>query len=545
MKRLSVGRAKTRLLEPCAAALLFLFSCHSAAAPDMVLVNAKVFTADPDRPYAEALAIEAGRFSAIGTTEQMRQLAGPATRTIDVAGRLVTPGLVEAHVHIGFDLPTPPLAMPGLPFPGPTSEQALAVVEQAAKGQSGWICAWIGPAVARDGRNWRAALDAVAPKTPVLLRGFWGHIAIINSEAMRRIGIGEEVQDPMGGRWGRDSNGRLDGRAYESASTIEKRVAPPDAASRAAMFRDAAQRYARWGVTSIHLMNSDQSVDQAIAAIGTAQAPQKWTIYSWAVPVQRVVDAWTTMDAVGKTKPGKIRVEGPKWILDGTPLEQNAWRREAYRGRPMWFGRSNFTDDQLREILQMAVRRPEQMALHVVGDAETDRLLKLMAMVAPADVWRAKRVRLEHGDGIRADTIEAVARFGLVVTQNPTHLTLPGSTPVLRSLLTAGIPLALGSDAGADEQNPFLNMMLATRYPSPDETLSREQALTAYTSGGAYAEGQEKFKGRIVPGLAADLAVLSQDVLSVPVQAIPATVSLLTLVDGEIVYEDAAFGSAK
>jgi predicted amidohydrolase YtcJ len=131
-----------------------------------------------------------------------------------------------------------------------------------------------------------------------------------------------------------------------------------------------------------------------------------------------------------------------------------------------------------------------------------------MEALAPAATWAAKRVRLEHGDGIRPDAIARVARLGLVVTQNPTHFPTPlpsGAPPrpvetmaMLKGLLTAGVPLALGSDARGQESNPFFNIMLATTYAaSPQEALSREQALIAYTSGGAFAERQEHVKGRI------------------------------------------------
>ena len=116
---------------------------------------------------------------------------------------------------------------------------------------------------------------------------------------------------------------------------------------------------------------------------------------------------------------------------------------------------------------------------------------------------------------------------------------------VLKSLESAGIPLALGSDGGPSEQNPFLNLMLAALVPNePAEALTREQALTAYTAGGAYAEGEERRKGRLAPGFAADMAVLSQDVLTIPTQQLPATTSLLTIVDGEVIFADAMFTSS-
>jgi predicted amidohydrolase YtcJ len=556
MNRSIITELKSRLIAGVGVASVLLVTSGAIAAPQLVLVDAKVFTADPALPYAQAVAIEDGRILAVGSNEQVRALIGPNTRIIDVGGRLVTPGLVEAHVHLGNELPTPPLAMLNLPFPGPTGEQALAAVEQAAKTRTDWIYAYVGPLVARDQRNWRKALDLVAPNTPVFLRGFWGHTSIVNSEGLRRLGITENITDPLGGWWGRDENARLDGRAYEAAETITPRIRPLTPQYLATAFGAAQQRYARWGVTSIHLMNNDKSLEVTLAGLAAAKPAQKWTVYSWGAwetPIERIPDAWAMIDAAAKQALAKVRVEGPKWMLDGTPIEQNSLQRNAYSNRPGWRGRSNFTDAQLREILKLALDRPTQLALHVVGDAETDRLLKMMQELAPISVWRAKRVRLEHGDGIQPDNTEKVAQLGLVVIQNPTHLSVPiageslaSEHMLLKSFIAAGIPLALGSDGGPGEQNPFLNLMLATlNTAEPAEALTREAALMAYTAGGAYAEGQEQSKGRIAPGFAADIAVLSQDVLTIPAPQLPATTSLLTLVEGEVIFEDAVFSSAK
>jgi predicted amidohydrolase YtcJ len=555
--RMTVVRGRIGRVAGCAGiAAALLMGSAALAEPQLLLVNAKVFTADPALPYAQAIAVEGGRILAVGSNEQVRALGGPSTRVIDAGGRLVTPGLIEAHVHLGTELPTPPIAMPNLPFPGPTPEQALATVEQAAKTRKDWITAYVGPLVARDRRNWRKALDAVAPETPVFLRGFWGHTSIINSEGLRRLGISEDIPDPLGGWWGRDESGRLDGRAYEAAETITSRIRPAAAENLAAAFGEAQKRYARWGVTSIHLMNNDKSLEVTLAGLSAAKPQQKWTVYSWGTwqtTVQGIPGAWDVIDAAAKQASAKVRIEGPKWMLDGTPIEQNSLQRAAYDGRAGWHGRSNFSDEQLREILQLALARPTQLALHVVGDAETDRLLNVMEQLAPASVWRTKRVRIEHGDGIGRDVFERVARLGIVVIQNPTHLAIPPVAGrkmhehdmVLKSLESAGIPLALGSDGGPSEQNPFLNLMLAALVPNePAEALTREQAVTAYTAGGAYAEGEERRKGRLAPGFAADMAVLSQDVLTIPTQQLPATTSLLTIVDGEVIFADAMFTSS-
>src|SRR6266478_3244775 len=281
MNRSHVSSLKSRLIAGVGVASALLLTSGAIAAPQLVLVNAKVFTADPALSYAQAVAIEDGRILAVGRNEQVLALTGPNTRIIDAGGRLVTPGLTEAHVHLGDALPTPPLAMPALAFPGPTAEETLAAVEQAAKTRTDWISAYIGPLIARDRRNWRKALDAVAPNTPVFFRAFWGHTSIVNSEGLRRLSISEEIADPLGGWWGRDEAGDLDGRAYEAAETITPRIRPATAESLAISLGEAQQRYAGWGVTSIHLMNNDKSLEVTLAALAIAKPLQKWTVYSW------------------------------------------------------------------------------------------------------------------------------------------------------------------------------------------------------------------------------------------------------------------------
>ncbi len=524
----------------------------AAAAPDLLILHAKVFTADPSHPLAEAVAVQGDRILAVGSDTDLKPLAGPATRVIDAGGRLLTPGLVEAHVHLGSEFPlfpVPPTVakMTGPPFVGPSAEETVNAVAQAARTPGDWIIGPIGLRALRDGRNWREALDAAAGARPVMLRPVFGHVTVLNSAAMARLGIAEDIPDPLAGWWTRDANGRLDGRAFESAVRAGwERVAPPDPARAVPIFRAAAERYARWGVTSIHLMNDGKTLAYTAEVLSRLQPRQKWTVYSWGSMAPTIAAAWDAIDAAPNPLPVRVRVDGPKWLLEGTPLEQNAWMREDYPGRPGWRGRPDYNDAQIREILSRALAHPGQIALHLVGDAQTDRLFRTMEELAPASVWATRRVRVEHGDGIRPETIAQARRLGVIVTENPLHLAETGTPAaahthiMLRTLMRAGIPIALGSDAGGPQANPFLNIMLACRNGAPDQTLSREEALRAYTAGGAYAEREESQKGKIKVGYAADLALLSQDILTVPLQDLPATRSLLTLVDGEVLYEDPA-----
>jgi predicted amidohydrolase YtcJ len=247
----------------------------------------------------------------------------------------------------------------------------------------------------------------------------------------------------------------------------------------------------------------------------------------------------------------------------GAPIERDAYLSAPYADRPGWRGRPNYRPEELDAILRGALSHPQQAALHIVGDGQLAAVFARMEAIAPAETWRKRRVRIEHADGLGPALTAQARRLGVVIVTNPLHLDSMSDAngtsmaaarfgdrardaQPMKSAIAAGIPFAIGSDAGGPPANPFLNMMLAVANPSnPKESLSREQALLAYTSGGAFAEGQEGVRGMIRPGMAADLAVLSQDILEVPIPALPGTRSLLTLVDGEPVHADGPFAALK
>ncbi|WP_327458470.1 amidohydrolase [Sphingomonas sp.] len=546
---------------PYAIAMTWLASTTaSLAAPDLVILNAKIFTADQKLPYAQAVAVEKGSIAFVGSTEGARKLAGKGTRVIDAGGHLVVPGLIEAHGHAGPYPAGKIVELPGLPWPGPTPDQALDAVRRAAVTERGWLLGTIGAAIMADQRDWRTALDGVAPDTPVLLRPWWGHGMTVNSRALEVLGIKDSDPDPVGGWYGRTAEGRLNGRIRERAEIrvirrLSEAVSPAEAAK---IFAATGAQYARWGVTSFHQMANNLSLKSTLAALSSATPTIKWSIYAWGLPNSAIDEAWGEFSTAGAASP-LVRIAGSKWMLDATPIERDAHLREAYQGSPGNKGRPNYTPEEVRQILRGALKERRQLALHVSGDGEMARLFGLMEEVAPAATWRHQRVRIEHGDGLTPDLLPMAKRLGVILVENPLHVapsrdetggemmvTRLGEKrardfQLLKSVVTSGVPLALGSDAGGEVANPFLNIMLAVRYDrNPAEALTREQALIAYTSGAAYAEQAEKRKGAIAVGKAADLAVLSQDILTAPLERLPATRSLLTLVDGRAVHEDSA-----
>jgi predicted amidohydrolase YtcJ len=238
-----------------------------------------------------------------------------------------------------------------------------------------------------------------------------------------------------------------------------------------------------------------------------------------------------------------VKVGGIKWILDGTPVERGAALRRPYKDRPDWRGKLNFPESEIAAMVKESLEYKQQLLAHCAGDRASEALLDALEKVGAKLDWKAKRVRIEHGDGLIADLIPRAAKLGVVVVQNPTHFSDPELTQSrwgaevspIRSLLEAGVTLAFGSDG---PMNPYLNIMFATTHPSnPKEAISREQAVRAYTHGSAFAEFAEGEKGTIAEGKLADLVVLSQDLFTAPVPELPKTNSILTIVGGKIVFD--------
>lgn len=509
-----------------------------AAPPDFILTGGKVFTADSARPWAQALAIRGERIVAVGTNEQVERLASPATRRIALGGRVVIPGINDAHEHV------PDVALPGAfrtgpsPTPnpelGPVLDSIRALAARTPPGT--WIQTTIGLGMLNDPAARRAALDSAAPHHPVLLWTWWGHGAVASSTALRTLGIADDAPDPPGGWYERDAAGRLTGRMDEYAEYGALRRLYSFLPDTALVFslRRFADESLRMGVTSVQNMASNAEAAQTVRVFRAAALPIRVRLIRWPIPSARarLEREW---DAADPHPAPRVTVSGRKWVIDGTPNEELALRRTPYPGRPGWYGRLNFPLDTVRSILAEGLRPgAPQLHLHVVGDSATKLVLAQMEALAPASAWRVRRVRIEHGRGIVGTQVDRARRLGIIIAQ-------PRAGAPLATWRAAGIPLAYGSDGVA---SPFHNLMVATSPSDAREALSREQAVTMYTLGSAYAEFAERDKGRLVPGMLADLAVLSQDIFTVPAEMLPHTVSVLTLVGGRVAYQAADFSAA-
>jgi predicted amidohydrolase YtcJ/mono/diheme cytochrome c family protein len=522
--------------------------------PDMVLLNGKVFTADPARPWAEAIAIRGERIMAVGSSAEIRALAGAGTRRIELGGRVVIPGINDAHTHHA--------AMPAasgvrMSSSDPSWNEALDSLAAAVRRipEDGWITGPIGPVILSDPRADRTMLDSIAPSHPVVLTGWTGHGAVLNTAAMRAGGISETEPDPAGGRWDRFAGSdRITGRHWEYAQFGMSRHRWGDAPLADGSVLGGTKRFAEtalgYGITSIQNM-SLLPPEEFLMLLRQADQPIRVRVIRFPISGRSTNDSsegW----GVARRPDGlpRVTVSGTKWILDGTPIEQGAAMHAPYAPNT-GTGTLNFNDAEIRVMLRESVEHDDPLLVHAGGDRAVEAVLSAMESIGGVD-WPARRVRLEHGDGLKADQFTRARRLGIVVVQNPAHFTDPdiyakhygpdhGFQP-LRSLIEAGIPIALGSDGPL---NPYLNIMWAvTHAVRPDEAISREQAVVAYTRGSAYAEFTEHEKGTLAPGMLADLAVLSQDIFVVPVAELPRTVSILTLVGGRVAHDTLGTGAA-
>jgi predicted amidohydrolase YtcJ len=520
------------------------------AKPDTILLNGKIFTGVASRPYVEAVAIRGERIVATGETKTIQAMAGPKTNAIDLRGGTAIPGINDAHHHFQLG---PPEVDVDLHAMDPTWAQVKdGIVAAIAKNPANsLIVATIGFHVFADPSIDRDALDAIAPHNPVALQTFTGHAFVLNTAGLSFYKIAENQADPLGGRFERDAKGRLNGTLREYAllnilRAAADRVPEGEAISQ---IKQQLDEEAKYGVTSIQELSVAMAPSRAVSLLETIPTQIRVRV----VRMPGTTAAGRDIDE-GKGVPAHpaslITVSGSKWLADGVGVEGTFTPRGEWKipAKPPFDSLVTdlpleFPEREYRAMLQESIKDNAQLLLHVSGNRSVETILDAMDASGGKSVWNGRRLRFEHGDGIYPDQFARIKQDGIIIVQNPLHLAPivpPGvvafeKAQPLKSLLGAGIPLALGSDG---PPNPYLDIMFATNPGNrPSEGITREQAVTAYTLTSAYGEFQEKEKGTIEPGKLADIAVLSQDIFTVPTPELPKTVSVLTMVGGKVVYK--------
>jgi predicted amidohydrolase YtcJ len=543
------------LLLACA----FLWA--QAPAPDLIFVNAKIYTVDPAFSVAEAAAITNGRFAAVGTSAQIRKLAGPRTRIIDLGGKTVVPGLSDNHLHSagggsGVDLSR-----------ARTLGEVLHLIsERVRKTRSGQIVItnadWHEAQLKEQRLPYRADLDKIAPTTPVVLvRG--GHEYVLNSAALDKWGITKQTPQPAGGRISRDSHGELNGELLDRAKALV--MLPNSEPPGIQYFIEEHRKLNAAGLTSIRYPGA--SVEQyRILQEMKNKGLLTIRVNQLLRPPAMNVSQMKAMLAASGVKPDEgdewLRIGGVKLAVDGG--FEGGWMTELY-AKPYdengaYYGVNTMKQDDYTGIVKELNREGWRVSTHAVGDAAIEEVLTAYEAANAEKSIVGRRWTVEHGFLPHEDHFIRMKNLGLVVSAQD-HLYLAGPslvkmwgpkraawvTPV-RAYLDHGLMVSAGTDSPVVPYPPlWVFYHFVTRDTisggvlGRDQQITRQEALKLETMNNAYTTFEEKIKGSIEPGKLADLVVLQDDIMTVPAKKIESMNVLMTVVGGKIVYQRDGF----
>lgn len=544
------------------ACCLTLIAAAAAVPPaDLVLTNGVVVTLDDARPRASALAVREGRLVAVGSEAEVRAFVGPRTRRRDLKGQTVVPGLTDAHVHVE----SLGRSLEELDLVGARSlDETLArVAEAARKLPAGeWLL----------GRGWdqndwpekrfpsAADLDRVAGARPVYLTRVDGHAAWVNSQALAAAGVSAATADPAGGRLLRDAQGAPAGVLVDAATElVAARVPAPTAEARKRRLRRGLQACARAGLTEVH----DAGVDLETVALYKqllAEDQLEVRVYVMLRGPEAFLAAGETLRPEIGLGDGRLSVRAIKLVADGALGSRGALLLAPYADEPGTRGLWTVDTARFREVLGQALRRGFQVNTHAIGDAANRRVLDLYEEAFGGGSGAARRFRLEHAQVIAPEDVPRFKKLGVIPSMQPTHCTSDmywaearlgperaQGAYLWRAFLDQGVPIAAGSDAPVERIDVLPGLYAAvTRqdargWPAGGwhgaQRVSLSEALRMFSTHAAYAAFEEQDRGRLAPGLRADLTVLSRDVTRVPAPEILATRVTLTVVGGRVAYE--------
>lgn len=536
------------------------------SAPETIFVNGDIYTqASPAQ--AEAIAVRNGRIIAIGSNQEMRKLKGSRTHIVDLAGHWVMPGFNDAHCH----LESAGLSQMSVDLRGTKS---LAEMQQriALKAKTTPAGAWI------EGSGWdhtvwpgqklptREDLDGVTEGHPAVFSRVDGHIDVVNTAALTLAGVTAQTKVPEGGKIDLDANGRPTGIIRETAmNLIESKIPPPSPAQRRKAAELALADAARWGITSAQ----DNSSWEAFLVYEDIEREGKLTlrISEW-LPFDAPVDLLEKHRAAQPTTDALLHTAMLKGFMDGSLGSRTAALLAPYSDDP---GNSGLPRYEQGKLNRMAIDRAAagfQLGFHAIGDraaqmaldafAEAERYCRENKLRNGATTPEDFRFRIEHDQVTTPEQFKQYRELGVVASMQPNHLLTDMNWAMDRigperaktsyawkEFLDNGVPLAFGTDYPVEPITPFRGVYAAvtrmnengTKSYFPEQKLTLEQALAAYTKGSAYAQFAEKEKGTLAPGMLADFVVLDRDLTKVAPPEILRTRVLRTVVGGRTVYE--------
>ena len=529
-----------------------------AVAPlTLAVVNARVWTGDPRRPWADAVAVADDRIAAVGSSAEVRKLATAGTRVVDAAGGMVLPGFVDSHIHFldgGFGLAS--VQLRDARTPGEFVARIAAFAASVPPGT--WITngdwdheQWGGELPRRD---W---IDSVTADRPVWINRLDGHMSLANTAALRAAGVTRATADVEGGTIVRDASGEPTGILKDNAMGLVARAAPPPSAAMADRALEAAMRHvAAQGVTSVHHMGS--WADLAVFRRAHDAGRLTTRIYA-AVPLATWERLRDTVAARGRGD-AWLRIGGLKGFVDGSLGSHTAAFFEPFTDAPADAGLLVESPDDLLAWTAGADRAGLHVMVHAIGDRAIDTQLDVFERVARDNGPRDRRFRIEHAQHIRPADIARFAALGVTASMQPFHAIDDGrwaekvigperirTTYAFRSLLDAGARLAFGSDWFVAPPTPLEGIYAAVtrrtlddRHPGgwvPEQRIAVEEALRAYTRDAAWAGYAERDVGTLERGKLADLVLIDRDLTRIAPEEIREARVRMTVVGGRVVFE--------
>ncbi|HMS03673.1 MAG TPA: amidohydrolase [Gemmatimonadaceae bacterium] len=541
--------------------LLLTLAAPPAAQPaDLIVVNAGVYAADDARPLVVAFAVRDGKVAFVGSSREARALAGDATHVVDLDGRTVIPGMVDAHAHYaGLAQTLSTVDLMGVP----SYDELIARVRAraAALPKGTWV----------QGRGWdqnqwadgqfptHEALSAAVPDHPVYLTRVDGHAALVNSAAMRAANLTRTTRDPSGGRILKAANGDPTGVLIDRAQGLVSRVIPPETRDDTRRALLAAQSVMhRWGLTGVHDAGAGRAMIELYEEMARA-GELDLRLYAMIADDSAAIAHFMSVGPRSSLHNGRLWVRSIKLYSDGALGSRGAALLEPYSDDPGNSGLLISPLEHIRDVAERALARGFQVTIHAIGDRGNRIVLDAYEQALDKMPQADHRFRIEHAQILHYSDIPRFAQLGVIPSMQASHQTSDmywagkrlGPERLLgayawRSLLNTGVIIPNGSDFPVEYVNPLISFHAAIArqdandYPVggwyPDQRMTRDEALKSMTLWPAYSAFQEDELGSLTVGKHADFVVLDQDIMRVPAELVLSTKVLTTYVGGRVVY---------
>ncbi|MGM0711607.1 amidohydrolase [Brevibacillus parabrevis] len=529
---------------------------------ETVFLNGHVVTVDANNRIAEAVAVRENRIVAVGTTEEIKRWITPQTNVIDLQGKSLLPGFIDAHLHMTI-YGTNKLGVDCKARGIRSIEELLAALkEQAQKTPAGeWVraCGFAENGMAEQRYPTLAELDDVSTDHPIFVMRTCAHHSVVNSRALALAGYDRHTPDPQGGRIDRDEHGNLTGFLVETAHMkMFEQAAFTEAEYREGL-RLASEDFVAAGITSIHDAGGYGPENFRAMQKAVLAGDVKVRIYAIVCSlnqseefVRRMIDA----GMVTGTGDERFRIGPAKVFTDGASIAPTMAMREPFTSRPDDCGILYYEQDELNTILGEAHAKGFQITAHAQGDRAIDMLLTCFEAALAAHPRENHRHRIEHAGVSSPDLLARMAKLGVVPIPNPAFIYDYGDSYVrnigerVRHMFPAkdqfacGIVAAGASDSPVTDFNPLIGIHAAVNRQSKtgqsvgaNQRVSVPEAIRMFTWNGAYASFEEGQKGSIEPGKLADLVVLSGNILATPHDRIKELKVEQTMIDGKLVYQ--------